>query len=81
VLGGGARVESPPSTDRTGMTQLVMRQQKDEPPAVVPWKPPREGEAAFDLWLQRGLHQTFDSVAREPLPEELLKLIEEDRRK
>ncbi len=40
-------------------------------------KPP----AAFDLWLQRGLHQMFDDVAREPVPEELLKLIEDDRKK
>ena len=38
-------------------------------------------DAAFDLWLQRGLHQLFDDVAREPLPEELLRLIEEDRTK
>jgi hypothetical protein len=48
-------------------------------------KPPRKGEEgngvdrAFDLWLQRGLHQLYDNVAQEPLPAELLKLIEEDR--
>ena len=35
---------------------------------------------AFDIWLQRGLHQLYDDVAREPIPEELLKLIEEDRK-
>lgn len=40
-------------------------------------KPP----AAFDLWLQRGLHQMFDDVANEPIPEELLKIIENDRPK
>ena len=34
---------------------------------------------AFDLWLQRGLHQMFDDVASEPVPEELLRLIEDDR--
>lgn len=33
----------------------------------------------FDLWLKRGLHQLFDDVANEPIPEELLRLIEEDR--
>ncbi|KAA5610567.1 hypothetical protein F1189_18880 [Rhodovastum atsumiense] len=38
------------------------------------------GEAAFDLWLQRGLHQLFDGIAREPIPDELLRLIEDDRR-
>ena len=36
-------------------------------------------EVAFDLWLQRGLHQMFDDVMREPIPDELLRLIEQDR--
>jgi hypothetical protein len=40
-----------------------------------------EGEKpeAFDIWLQRGLHQLYDSVANEPIPDELLKLIEQDK--
>jgi hypothetical protein len=38
-------------------------------------------DAAFDIWLRRGLHQMFDDVAREPIPPELLQLIERDRRK
>ena len=38
-----------------------------------------KGEAAFDVWLQRGLHKIYDDVANEPIPDELLKLIEEDR--
>lgn len=42
---------------------------------------PGKGEVAFDLWLDRGLHKLFDDVANEPLPEEFLRLIEEDRRK
>lgn len=33
----------------------------------------------FDLWLQRSLRQSFDSVASEPVPEDLLRMIEEDR--
>jgi len=32
-------------------------------------------DAAFDLWLQRGLHAMFDDVAQEPVPEEWLNLI------
>lgn len=46
---------------------------------------PRKGPAkedsakAFDIWLQRGLHQLYDSVAKEPIPDELLKLIEQDK--
>ena len=38
-------------------------------------------DAAFDIWLRRGLHQMFDDVAREPIPPELLQLIERDRSK
>jgi hypothetical protein len=41
----------------------------------------KQPSAAFDLWLQRGLHQMFDDVANEPIPEELLKIIENDRPK
>jgi hypothetical protein len=36
-------------------------------------------DAAFDLWLQRGLQQVFDNVAREPVPAEILALIEDSR--
>ena len=35
----------------------------------------------FDLWLKRGLHEIYDDVANEPIPDELLRLIEEDRKK
>ncbi|GBQ91551.1 hypothetical protein AA0535_2331 [Asaia krungthepensis NRIC 0535] len=50
----------------------------------VPEKPrqtmsPGEAENPFDIWLKRGLHQLFDDVANEPIPEELLRLIEDDR--
>lgn len=38
-------------------------------------------DSPFGIWLSRGLHQLFDDVASEPIPEELLKLIEEDRKK
>ena len=36
---------------------------------------------AFDLWLKRGLHDMFDDVAREPIPPELLALIDKDRQR
>nr|WP_264820738.1 NepR family anti-sigma factor [Acetobacter pomorum] len=44
-------------------------------------KPKKKRDKAFDLWLKRGLHQMFDNVVNEPIPEELLKLIQEDREK
>jgi hypothetical protein len=47
-------------------------------------QPPREHRAAeaaraFELWLQRSLHRLYDDVAREPVPPELRRLIEQDR--
>ena len=43
-------------------------------------RPDKPGVTApFDVWLRRGLHQMFDDVAKEPIPDELLKLIEDDR--
>ena len=33
----------------------------------------------FELWLRRGLHKAFDAIAGEPVPEGLLRLVEEDR--
>jgi hypothetical protein len=50
-----------------------------KPTAVTETKRTGKGDAAFDLWLKRGLHKIYDDVANEPIPEELLKLIEEDR--
>jgi hypothetical protein len=37
--------------------------------------------APFDLWLDRGLHTLFDDIAKEPVPEALLKIIEQGRDK
>ncbi len=52
------------------------------PPSGNPQSVPkrrRKGDSAFELWLQRGLHQMFDDVANEPVPDELRKLIDDDR--
>ncbi len=42
---------------------------------------PAKPEAAFDIWLDRGLHKLFDTIAQEPIPDALLKIIEQDRLK
>lgn len=60
-----------------GMNISTMTQRKKPPPAPKS----RSSDAAFDVWLNRGLHQLFDDVANEPIPDELLKLIEEDKPK
>ena len=57
------------------------RKNPTEPP---PQRGPDDaGEAtprdAFDLWLRRSLHRLYDGVAQEPVPPELLRLIEADR--
>lgn len=38
-------------------------------------------DAAFDIWLRHGLRTMYDEVAREPIPDDLLRLIEADREK
>lgn len=57
----------------SSMGQAQDRMRKADPQTV--------SQAAFDIWLQHGLHQMFDGVAQEPIPEELLRLIEADRNK
>jgi len=64
-----ADTESGDPGERPGGGQPPRRAQRGE----------RDSPEAFDIWLQRGLHQLYDSVAKEPVPEELLKLIEQDR--
>ena len=39
----------------------------------------RTEEDAFDQWLRQSLHEAFDTAVAEPVPEEILRLIEEDR--
>jgi hypothetical protein len=34
---------------------------------------------AFDLWLGASLREAFDQVTAEPIPQDLLQMIEEDR--
>jgi len=37
-----------------------------------------ETERPFDLWLQKQLHAMYDEIAAEPLPDDLVDLIERD---
>ncbi len=74
--------EEPPAA-----SSLAARTMSDSKSGGVGGKPParraggveKNGAEAFDIWLQRGLHQLYDSVAKEPIPDDLLKLIEQDR--
>ncbi len=42
-------------------------------------KPPKD--RPFDMWLQKQLHAMYDEIASEPLPSDLLNLIETDEGK
>jgi hypothetical protein len=35
-------------------------------------------ERPFDMWLQKQLHAMYDEIAAEPLPDDLVNLIERD---
>ena len=61
------------------MNTVKMTQRKTPPPQAP--KTSRPSDSAFDVWLNRGLHQLFDDVANEPVPEDLLKLIRNDEKK
>ncbi len=52
-----------------------------DPVAAKTKSPGRKPDEAFDKWLKKGLHQLYDTVTREPVPDELLRLIEEDRKR
>ena len=41
----------------------------------------RPTDSAFDRWLNRGLHELFDDVMKEPVPDELLKIVQDDKKK
>ena len=62
------------------MTAATMKIPTDRPVAHIA-KKAGKGEKAFDLWLKNGLHRLYDDIAGEPVPDELLKLIQEDRKK
>lgn len=60
-----------------------MTQRKPKRPSVKDKTATENGieTSAFNIWLNRSLHKLYDDVAQEPIPPELLRLIEEDRSK
>ena len=54
---------------------------KPKGPALSTTKKARTSGSAFDVWLQRGLHEIYDKVANEPIPDDLLKMIDDDRKR
>jgi hypothetical protein len=62
------------------MKNFRMSNGKDESAGKLN-KQSRTTDSAFDLWLNRGLHELFDDVAKEPVPPELLKIVQDDKKK
>jgi len=62
------------------MNHFSMTDRKDKA-ARRTIKQSRASDSAFDVWLNRGLHELFDDVVKEPVPAELLKIIEDDKKK
>lgn len=44
-------------------------------------KPAAATERPFDMWLEKQLHAMYDEITAEPLPDDLLGLIERDAAK
>jgi hypothetical protein len=79
-LSGGRQEGSAVPTKSPGSAATATRPEapaQDEP--LPGAKPPEQEGNAFDLWLRRNLRQAFDAVVAEPIPNELLRLIEEDQ--
>ena len=62
------------------MKHFSMTDRKDQPEGK-PNEQSRSTDSAFDLWLNRGLHQLFDDVMKEPVPPDLLKIVQDDKKK
>lgn len=54
---------------------------RGDKPASKSDKQSRATDTAFDVWLKRGLHELFDDVTKEPIPPELLRIIQEHQKK
>jgi hypothetical protein len=68
-----------PGPEEQGPSQADA-QQKPRQQARQPRRPPGT-DTAFDLWLHRNLHDLYDPITREPIPDSLLQLINKDREK
>ena len=69
----------PNHAERPGSAGAEGRELADEERKRTAADWPGKGEDPFDLWLRRGLHRAFDPALEEPVPEDVLRLIEEDR--
>ncbi len=62
------------------MNSFTMTDRNENPPPK-PTQQSRATDRAFDIWLNRGLHQLFDDVTQEPVPDVLMKIIKDEDKK
>lgn len=62
-----------PMRDKKAKRRPVAKSTSAEPAADA-------ADQAFDKWLHGRLHGLYDDVADQPLPPDLLRMIEEDRK-
>lgn len=69
------------SIRRTCVMAENNKTQKNRTGATLRSKAKGPAEKPFDQWLQKQLHAMYDEIASEPLPVDLVNLIESDARK
>jgi hypothetical protein len=78
-------LEPEPATRPSSRATYTMvnddKPQKGRAGAPVRAKMTPQTERPFDMWLEKQLHAMYDEIASEPLPEDLLSLIERDAAK
>jgi len=61
------------------MKHFRMSDDRKDQPAETPIGQPKPSDSAFDLWLNRGLHELFDDVMKEPVPPTWLKILRNEK--
>ena len=75
AAGDPSRASASRRSRRVSRHEPFQHDRSEGKPAGKPNKQSRPTDSAFDLWLNRGLHELFDDVVKEPVPPELLKIV------
>lgn len=75
---GQESAESTPFRAQRAMANDNKPQKDRASPSAWENKMKAPPERPFDLWLHKQLHAMYDEIAAEPLPDDLIRLIESD---
>ncbi len=64
--------------ERIMANEKAQKGKTSDPESAKRAPPKASRERPFDMWLQKQLHSMYDEIAAEPLPEDLLNLIDKD---